>query len=622
MMSLAILLLSHLVLSPNKPLNTQMTAPNTIYEIQSDFNLNNSVLDLSRLDNCVLKFDGGTIKNGTIKANGILIENRPMQCFDKVRIEGDVKNDSLDVRWWGIEPNKKGKDCTPIIRDYIMPANKPMVFPRGNFYFSEFLVSNKKSDNFAILGENSYGLGYTTQFYPLRKDQRYIIKVGGGANCFGLSQKGASERGYNIRLEHIAFRWLEENDFQKNLSSYIGIKRQDLTNNYNPSVKIDYPRSALILDRVEIGKFDISGGLLADIPLLTIGFIYECYFDNIIMYHNEGRSDLPIVQVINSTSAAISATIIKRIMFEALVGSLFKTYQGSSIAELVINDFFVEQSALWTKSIGKTEQRYSEQLASPNAYNRVPLFDLNGYGTMVIDNLTLAYANASWSNSFDSSSSPGKKNMRSFAKFGTEHSNYSNLYIKMLRNSGQTNFAYVEGGYEKGNQSIIAERLFNINFIPVGATNINLIAKESFPMLADDIRYQGQALFELNKSYFIKNHGYTGIPLIDNDYLVNCRYNTAILNESGFIISKNATCIVAEFYSSADPASSISIQVDYMDNDGNSIVSRTVTAQKVRDKSQIRTVSIPIDGPKNFHHISLKFVGYSVKLKSIIAQTK
>lgn len=619
-----ILMMTHLVLNPQAALNTQMTQNQTIYEVRNDFDLKGGVLDLSGLKDCVLRFDGGSLNNGVIKVNNILVENGAYRCFKGLSIRGDIKNDYVDVRWFGIEPDNRSIDCTPIIEKYLMPLNKPMIFPRGKFYLSELHVCNEKKDHFAIIGEESYGLGYTTEFYPKENTQRYIIKVGGGKDCFGQSVKGAVERGYNIKIDNIAFRWLEEDAFQKRLDSFMGLKRVDLTNNYDPNVKVDYPRSALILDRVEIGHFGISGGLLADIPLLTLGYIYECYFRDIIMYHNEGRSDLPIIQVINGTSASISATVIDRIMFEAVVGPLIKTYRGSSMAELVVNNFFFEQSAMWTKAVGKTEQLFNEEPSDVLSMSRVPCFDLNGYGTLLVNNLILSNNNATWSNKYDRDN---EVKIRELARYGSGFQNYTNLSVSCLYNGGKSRFAYVEGGYAKGTQSLSVERQIGTNVIPLNSGDsplyLNLQAKGVDVSMKDDVKYENNELVALNNPYFVKNYGYNGIPSrVGEKDVVTSQYNKSILSENGVKLSRNVKRLVMEFYCGAAVGSTVQVKAEYVDADGNVTHTQTGNAQKVASKEDLRRVEIPLNSRYLPGNVRLQVVGYSSQIASVQALTK
>lgn len=61
------------VLKGNLPFALQVTEPNTKYVIKYNFNLNNESITIPA--NCLLKFDGGSLNNGTLIGNNTIIES-------------------------------------------------------------------------------------------------------------------------------------------------------------------------------------------------------------------------------------------------------------------------------------------------------------------------------------------------------------------------------------------------------------------------------------------------------------------------------------------------------------------------------------------------------------------
>ena len=59
--------MGHVILRKNKSFAEQVTKENTIYEIRYNFDLNGEEIIIP--ENCVLKFNGGSLSNGTIKGN-------------------------------------------------------------------------------------------------------------------------------------------------------------------------------------------------------------------------------------------------------------------------------------------------------------------------------------------------------------------------------------------------------------------------------------------------------------------------------------------------------------------------------------------------------------------------
>lgn len=77
--------MGYLVLKKDKTFAEQVTDTNTIYEIRYDFNLNTASATIPA--GCVLKFNGGSLSNGTLVGNGTGIEYNGC-IFDNITISG------------------------------------------------------------------------------------------------------------------------------------------------------------------------------------------------------------------------------------------------------------------------------------------------------------------------------------------------------------------------------------------------------------------------------------------------------------------------------------------------------------------------------------------------------
>lgn len=62
--------------------------PHTIYMIQYDFDLNGVQITIP--ENCILKFDGGSLSNGIINCNNTIIQADPYNIFTNIEIMGRV----------------------------------------------------------------------------------------------------------------------------------------------------------------------------------------------------------------------------------------------------------------------------------------------------------------------------------------------------------------------------------------------------------------------------------------------------------------------------------------------------------------------------------------------------
>lgn len=73
--------------------------PNTIYEIRYDFDLNGAEIEIK--EECVLKFEGGSLSNGTINGNLYDIEAQKFKIFENINIKGAAKlNNYYLIDWW------------------------------------------------------------------------------------------------------------------------------------------------------------------------------------------------------------------------------------------------------------------------------------------------------------------------------------------------------------------------------------------------------------------------------------------------------------------------------------------------------------------------------------------
>lgn len=84
----------------NKNILTQdmINEPNTIYEIRYDFDLNDTEITIP--ENCVLKFNGGSFKNGILNGNSVYIDNKENTLiFKDVKIKNCV-SDTVSSDWF------------------------------------------------------------------------------------------------------------------------------------------------------------------------------------------------------------------------------------------------------------------------------------------------------------------------------------------------------------------------------------------------------------------------------------------------------------------------------------------------------------------------------------------
>lgn len=89
-------------ISDGKNVLTQamMNKANTRYIIQYDYDLDQQEIELP--NNCILEFQGGSLKNGVIIGNGSLILSTPFTyIFQNITFKGDFRNSCFYADWFG-----------------------------------------------------------------------------------------------------------------------------------------------------------------------------------------------------------------------------------------------------------------------------------------------------------------------------------------------------------------------------------------------------------------------------------------------------------------------------------------------------------------------------------------
>lgn len=99
----------HYVNGVNTLTQHMMRKPNTIYIIQYDYCLAGQTIVIP--ENCVLDFQGGSLKNGKIIFNNTVIESKENYIFRNLVFEGTTMAKYIYTEWFGAIPNES-TDCT------------------------------------------------------------------------------------------------------------------------------------------------------------------------------------------------------------------------------------------------------------------------------------------------------------------------------------------------------------------------------------------------------------------------------------------------------------------------------------------------------------------------------
>ena len=117
--------------------------PNTVYEIRYDFDLNNTTININ--DNCTLKFNGGSLENGTINLKNTNIDALcNISIFKNVNIIGNT-NSVAYADWFGAKgytfPNKI--DVSQEIQRALDSSFNIIKFNIGYYYIKNTITLSK-----------------------------------------------------------------------------------------------------------------------------------------------------------------------------------------------------------------------------------------------------------------------------------------------------------------------------------------------------------------------------------------------------------------------------------------------------------------------------------------------
>ena len=148
------------ILRLDKSFTEQVCDDDTVYEIRYDFDLD-GVQDFQIPANCVLKFEGGSLRNGTLTGNNTLIDARVERIFNTdVTIKGAWKISEAYPEWFGADPALE--DNSAYINKAIEQLNNlpnPTILILTSAYKIKSTVWLRK--NVSIVGIKEYD-SYTT----------------------------------------------------------------------------------------------------------------------------------------------------------------------------------------------------------------------------------------------------------------------------------------------------------------------------------------------------------------------------------------------------------------------------------------------------------------------------
>lgn len=295
-----------------------ISKPNTIYEIRYDFDLDGKEIAVPK--NCVLKFNGGKLENGTLIGDNTKVNCDPyFTIFNKIIIKGNFLIEKLTPQNFGAVADGIF-DCSDIFKQLEeLPYN--VFIPRGLYKVNNLKIKNSKEWHFEASGsahwfdENCAKILTSTG-----------VAINGGPIIYNLLVKyngdvtDISKRGTGISLTS---HWAEiHRAFVSNFNVGIllgGTDHCDYTRlynvnswyNYYAGIKIDYS------DRAQVNFISIfdcnSGSNGVDVhnkevePNITRGFGIYLNGGNSIYINNADVSSNECAGIYIDTPTALQA---------------------------------------------------------------------------------------------------------------------------------------------------------------------------------------------------------------------------------------------------------------------------------------------------------------------------
>ena len=131
--------MGYVIIRQNKSFAEQVIEANTIYEIRYDFDLDGFNADgtakspVTIPENCVLKFEGGSLRNGNVRFNNTKIEGT---VNIDARIEGIIFNKEVYIQWFNLHGDGINDDSQKLsdIVNCLNKNNTTLIFEYDKIY--------------------------------------------------------------------------------------------------------------------------------------------------------------------------------------------------------------------------------------------------------------------------------------------------------------------------------------------------------------------------------------------------------------------------------------------------------------------------------------------------------
>ena len=148
--------MGYIILRKNKSFAEQVTKVNTIYEIRYNFDLNGTEITIP--EGCTLKFDGGSISNGTINGNSSIIISELIVIFKNIIISGTWLVPNIYQSWFNFNLTELA-DNRNNFKNLIQLTNANITnnvfFNSGTYYTKVYEKENTDLEALFLLNSNT-----------------------------------------------------------------------------------------------------------------------------------------------------------------------------------------------------------------------------------------------------------------------------------------------------------------------------------------------------------------------------------------------------------------------------------------------------------------------------------
>lgn len=166
----------YVVFRKDVPLGRQIKKEHAIYVIKYDFNLRGDTLQMP--SECILKFEGGHLKNGSIVFDNTIIESTYSDVFSQIAVGGSISNREVWLSWWKLEYNLKSNDAV-LINQIIEAVDNCILFYdiQNNVYVGTDYKDGRSEETIEIKDKRNLRIIQTTDNYTILRGRSTLGAV-------------------------------------------------------------------------------------------------------------------------------------------------------------------------------------------------------------------------------------------------------------------------------------------------------------------------------------------------------------------------------------------------------------------------------------------------------------